>query len=172
MFLNKIKNFIIKKIVSKSLSNVKSVASDGIIKTVGIIYDESNLSEREDLILKLVKYGIEESAIEVLVFRDKIKKKEVFDYSIFSYKDVSWSATFDKPEILSFIARDFDLLINYYDIEKTPLLLVSHHSKAKFKVGFAAIDKRVNHFMIDVNTQNCQVFVDELFKYLKILNKL
>ena len=60
------------------------------------------------------------------------------------------------------------VVINYYDIEKTPLVLVSHQSKAKFKVGFAAIDKRVNHFMIDANAQNCQVFVDELFKYLKI----
>jgi hypothetical protein len=172
MFLNKIKNFIIKKIVSKSLSNVRSVASDGIIKTVGIIYDESNLSGREDLILKLVKFGIEDSAIKVLVFRDNIKKKEVFNYSVFSNKEVSWSATFDKPEMLSFVTTGFDLLINYYDIEKTPLVLVSHQSKAKFKVGFAAIDKRVNHFMIDANAQNCQVFVDELFKYLKILNKI
>lgn len=172
MFLNNIKNLLIKKIVSKLLSNVKPVASDGIIKTVGIIYDESNLSEREDLILNLIKYGIEESTIKVLVFRDKIKKKEVFNYSVFSYKEVSWSATFDKPEMLSFVATNFDLLINYYDIEKTPLVLVSHQSKAKFKVGFAAIDKRVNHFMIDANAQNCQVFVYELFKYLKILKKI
>ncbi len=172
MFLNNIKNLLIKKIVSKSLSNVKSVASDGLIKTVGIIYDESNLSEREDLILNLIKYGIEESAIKVLVFRDNVKKKEVFNYSVFSYKEVSWSANFDKPVIQSFVATEFDLLINYYDIEKAPLLLVSHQSKAKFKVGFAAIDKRVNHFMIDANAQNCQVFVNELFKYLKILNKI
>jgi hypothetical protein len=65
-----------------------------------------------------------------------------------------------------------DLLINYYDTEKVALLLVSNLSKASFKVGFASIDKRLNHFMIDTNAENYIVFMSELFKYLKILNKI
>jgi len=51
-------------------------------------------------------------------------------------------------------------------------LLTTHLSKASFKVGFASIDKRLNHFMIDTNAENYMVFMEELFKYLKILNKL
>ena len=45
-------------------------------------------------------------------------------------------------------------------------------AKAGFKVGFASIDKRLNHFMIDTNAENYIVFMSELFKYLKILNKI
>lgn len=172
MFLNNIKNLLIKKIVSKSLSNVKPVASDGIIKTVGIIYDESNLSEREALIQDLIKQGIEENDIKVMVFKDKIKKNEVFDYPTFCNKDLSWTATFGKLEVVNFKNENFDLLINYYDVEKNPLLLLSNESKASFKVGFSAIDKRLNHFMINTNAENYTVFIDELFKYLKILNKI
>jgi len=172
MFLNYLKDFSTKKIVKNSLSNVKHLASDSIIKTVGIIFDETYFYEREALVKELVQNGIKEDNIKVLVFKNKIKKKEVFDYPTFSHKDLTWSGTVDKKEVKDFIAEPFDLLINYYDTEKVALLLVSHQSKAGFKVGFSAIDKRLNHFMINTNAENYKVFMDELFKYLKILNKI
>lgn len=172
MFLNYFKDFSTKKIVKNNLSNVKHLASDSIIKTVGIIFDESYFYEREDLVKELIRKGIDENNIKVLVFKDKIKKNEVFDYPVFSHKDLSWTGTVDKKEVKDFITEPFDLLINYYDTEKVALLLVSNLSKAGFKVGFASIDKRLNHFMIDTNAENYKVFMSELFKYLKILNKI
>ena len=77
MFLIYIKNFLTKKIVNKSLSNVKLVSTASKIKNVGIVFDESYFYERESLVQELVKQGIEENDIKVLVFRDKIKKNEV-----------------------------------------------------------------------------------------------
>jgi hypothetical protein len=172
MFLNYLKDFSTKKIVKNSLSNVKHLSSDSIIKTVGIIFDESYFYERESLVNELIKNGIDESNIKILVYKDKIKKNEVFDYPVFSHMDLSWTGTVDKKEVKDFIKEPFDLLINYYDTEKVALLLVSHLSKASFKVGFATVDKRLNHFMINTNAENYKVFVEELFKYLKILNKI
>ena len=172
MFSIYIKNFFTKKIVKNTLSNVKHIPTNDLIKTVGIIFDESYFYEKEALIQELIANGIAESNIQILVFKDKIKKNEVFDFPVFSHKDLSWTATFDKSEVKDFIAQKFDLLINYYDIEKSALLLVSNHSKATFKVGFSSIDKKLNHFMINTNAENYKVFIDELFKYLKILNKI
>ncbi|TBX66609.1 hypothetical protein EZL74_10525 [Flavobacterium silvisoli] len=172
MFLNYFKDFSTKKIVKNSLSNVKHLTTDGLIKTVGIVFDETYFYEREALVQELIQNGIEENNIKVLVYKDKIKKNETFEYPVFSHKDLSWHATFDKREVNDFIKEPFDLLINYYDTEKVALLLVSHLSKAGFKVGFTSIDKRLNHFMINTNAENYKVFMDELFKYLKILNKL
>jgi hypothetical protein len=172
MFLNYLKDFSTKKIVKNSLSNVKHSASDKVIRTVGIIFDESYFYEKEALVNELIKNGIAENDIKVLVFKDKIKKNDVFDYPVFSHKHLSWHGTVDKKEVREFIAEPFDLLINYYDTEKAALLLVSHLSKASFKVGFASIDKRLNHFMINTNAENYKVFMEELFKYLKILNKI
>lgn len=172
MFLNYLKNFFAKKIVKNTLSNVKHVVSDKGIKKVGIVIDGTYFQEREALIRELIGNGILEKDIQILVFKDRIKKNETFDYATFSYKDLSWRATFDADGVNEFVACNFDLLINYYDIEKAPLLLVSHLSKASFKVGFSSTDKRLNHFMITTNTENYKVFVDELFKYLKILNKI
>ena len=74
--------------------------------------------------------------------------------------------------INDFIETPFDLLVNYYDVNKSGLLLLSTKSKAKFKVGFDTVDKRVNHFIIKTLVENYNEFVLELFKYLKILNKI
>jgi hypothetical protein len=172
MFLNYLKDFSTKKIVKNSLSNVKHLSSDIIIRTVGIVFDESYFYEREALVEELIQNGIIENDIKILVYKDKIKKNEVFEYPVFSHKDLSWHATIDKKQVKDFIKEPFDLLINYYDTEKVALLLVSHLSKASFKVGFATVDKRLNHFMINTNAENYKVFVEELFKYLKILNKI
>ncbi|MEI7508975.1 MAG: hypothetical protein WCJ62_05870 [Flavobacterium sp.] len=172
MFLNKIKDFWTKKIVKKKLSNVKLLKSDNLIEKVGIVFDESYFYEREALLDELVLQGISINNIEILVFKNKIKKKEIFEYSVFSYKNLTWSASIESQQFKEFIAKDFDLLISYYDIEKTPLLITSQLSKASFKVGFASVDKRLHHFMIDTHAENYKVFMEELFKYLKILNKL
>ena len=154
------------------MSNVKHIASDKKIKTVGIIFDESYFYEREALVQELILNGIEEKDIKFIVFKDKVKKNEVFDFPIFSFKDLTWIATIDNPQVNEFVKEPFDLLINYYDTEKTALLLASHLSKANFKVGFSLIDNRLNHFMINTNAENYKLFMDELFKYLKILNKI
>ncbi|GEC79942.1 DUF6913 domain-containing protein [Flavobacterium aquatile] len=172
MFLDKIKDFWTKKIVKKSLSNVKHNESVSSIKKIGIIIDESYFNEKNLLLNQLKLNGISEENIEILAFRNRVKKNETFDYTVFSYKDLSWNATFDKNEIIDFVNQNFDLLVSYYDVEKAPLLLVTSLSKANFKVGFANVDKRLNHFMIDTQAENYKVFIEELFKYLKILNKL
>ena len=77
MFLNYFKDFSTKKIVKNSLSNVKHLASDKVITTVGIIFDESYFYEKEALVQELILNGINENDIKILVFKDKIKKNEV-----------------------------------------------------------------------------------------------
>jgi hypothetical protein len=172
MFLNHLKNFFTKKIVKKTISNVEIKSLNDKIKSVGILFDESYFNEREALVQEFIANGILAEDIRILVFKDTIKKKEYFDYPTFSHKDLSWTATFEKSEVKDFMAQKFDLLINYYDVEKSALLLVSNGSKANFKVGFSSVDKKLNHFMINTNAENYKVFVEELFKYLKILNKI
>ena len=172
MFWNKIKEFWIKKIVKKKLLNVKHLATNSTIKKVGILFDETYFYEKDALLAELIMNGILVEDISLLVFKNVVKKNEILDNPFFSYKDISWIATIDKKEVTEFIHQDFDLLISYYDTEKSALLLVTHLSKATFKVGFATIDKRLNHFMVNTIAENYKVFVSELFKYLKILNKL
>lgn len=172
MFLNFLKNFFLKRKLKNSVFNVNSSFSDEKINTVGIIVDESYFSEKENLIKELIKNDVNQNNIKLLIYKDKFKKNEVMRFPSFSMKNISWSGEIEQPETIDFLSKPFDMLISYYDIEKVPLLLATQQSKAVFKVGFSTIDKRLNHFMINTNAENFQVFSSELFKYLKILNKI
>jgi hypothetical protein len=107
-----------------------------------------------------------------LIFKDKINKNEVFKFDVYSYKDINWSGDIENPKAILFLNTQFDLLINYHDFEKSPLIYLSYLSKANFKVGFTSQDKKLNQLMINTNPNNFQLFIDELFKYLKILRKI
>lgn len=172
MFSNKIKDFIIKNNVKKRLSNVKHVASNDIIKTIGIVFDETESIEKELFINEMKKNGFESCQIEFIVFKENVKKTDVYNYPVFSFKDVSWTGAFTAENTNQFCSKKFDLLISYYTIEKPILVQLTNESKAQFKVGFANTNNHLHHFMIQSNIKNHTVFTTELFKYLKILKKI
>ena len=172
MFLKFIKDFSLKKIIKKSLPGYKPLTSPDAVITVGILIDESYFFDKEGLIVELISNGISRSNIETLSFKEKVKPKEIIDYRYITRKDISVSGTFEKEDVAAFINTPFDMLISYYDVEKAPLLLATIKSKAKFKVGFSGIDNRLNSFMISSQAEKYTEFVSELFKYLKILNKI
>lgn len=172
MFLNTIKNFLLKSKTSKLLLNSTVSQTEGLIKSVGVIFDGNLSLEIESLVYELFKHGIEEDNIKVLIFSDKINKKEVSKFDVISYQDINWSGSIENPKAELFLNTQFDLLINYHDFEKSPLVYLSYLSKANFKVGFTSSDKKINQFMINTNPNNYQLFFEELFKYLKILNKI
>lgn len=172
MFLKFIKDFFIKKTVKKSLLNYSLINADNKIQTVGLLIDETYFSKEKELIEEITANGISVNCIKVLIYKDRIKKKEFFEHPSFSRKDFSFTGEFQKDEIWQFANESFDMLINYYDIEKPQLLIVTLQSKARFKVGFSTIDKRLNNFMITTIAEKHQEFVSELFRYLKILKKI
>ncbi len=172
MFLKFIRDFSLKKIIKKKLSHYKPVASPDVIYTTGIIIDESYFADKEQLIRELMANGIDRNNIKTLSFKERVKPKEIVEYCHFTRKDISVTGNFDKPDVAEFINTPFDMLISYYDLEKPPLVLATLKSKAKFKVGFSSVDNRLNHFMISSQAEKYTEFVSELFKYLKILNKL
>ena len=171
MFLNIIKKLILKNKVSKLLPNL-SVNQIDLIKSVGLIFDGNTTLDIETIIAELLKYGIQENQSNVLIFKDIINKKENLKYDVFTYNDINWSGEITNLKAELFLKTNFDLLINYHDFEKIPLVYASYLSKANFKVGFTSRDKLVNQFTINTSLNNYQLFIEELFRYLKILNKI
>jgi hypothetical protein len=172
MFLNYIKNYFLLKFIKNNLRNVKSSKEIVSIQKVGLLIDESYFTDKEFLISELVAQGIAETNIKTIIYRDKWKKNEVYSLPTFGTKHLNWNAQITEPTVRDFIKEKFDLLISYYDLEKSFLLKVTQSSRAQFKVGFSSVDKRLNHLMINTNAENHTVFVHELFRYLKILNKI
>ena len=172
MFLKFIKELRLKKYIKFSLTKYKPLASQGKVATVGILLDESYFFNKEALVQELVSLGIAQNNIHTLSFVERIKKGQVPDCCHFTRKDILTVGTFNKQDVIDFLNTPFDLLISYYDVEKAPLVVATLQSKAKFKVGFATVDTKLNSFIIASQAEKYKEFVDELFKYLKILNKI
>lgn len=172
MFLRFIRNFSAKRFLRKRSLNVNSPDDVTKVKTLGLLIDETYFKEKEALVGELVSFGFESQNIIILNYKNRFKKREIPNEPFFSKKDVSWLGTIEKEDVKQFKNQEFDLLISYYGINTTPLMIVTHYSKARFKVGFSSVDKRLNHLMIDTSIEDFKTFVLELIKYLKILNKL
>lgn len=172
MFLTDLKNFYTKKIIKNNLVNVTPLGSVTKIEKIAVLIDESHKDYSEIILSKLLEKGYTKAQISVLIFKDKIAKGQEFNRSLIGYDDITWFSKCNSEKITNFVSEEYDLLINYYDEEKSPLLLVSHLSKAKLKAGFSSIDKRINHLMIGTTIQNETSFMEELFKYLKLLNQI
>lgn len=172
MFLKYIKNYFLLRVIKNNLQNVKNSTSINLIQTVGLLIDESYFFEKDKLIQELVDNGILKNNIKLVLYKDKIKKSDPIIEQTFSSKNLNWRAEITDLALNDFVSEKFDVLINYYDIEKAILLKVTSNSRASFKVGFSTVDKRLNHLMINTNAENYKVFAHELFRYLKILNKI
>ena len=171
MFLKFIKNFGLKKIIKKSLAKYQSGAMPDAVITIGVLTGEKYFKNRDAIVKELIKHGIAEKNIEVLSFRERMSRKDTTP-GCFTLADIGANGSFKKEEVSAFIYRRFDMLISYYEDENVPLMLATIKSKAGFKVGFSAVDGRLNDFTIDTTPQNHELFINELFKYLKILNKI
>jgi len=167
-----VKDFFLKRKVNSKLRNYQLQMSSSKIVRVGVLIDANYFMNQEELIEEIVKHGILRENIDILSFVNKNRKTILEKFNFFFRKDISFGGLFKSERVTNFTEQYFDLLISYYDIQKPTLLLVTRSSKAKFKVGFQTIDKRVNHLVINSVAENYSEFITELFKYLKILKKI
>lgn len=172
MFYRTIKDFWVKKHIKKSLGLGLPAVNSNPIKTIGLLIDGINYTDKEKLINEFKKHTNGQFKINLLVYRKKAKKDESIDYPYFTKNDVGFNASLKKGEIENFISFPFDLLISYYDEKNSDLELITATSKAKFKVGFASVNKELNHFLINTYVEKYVDFTQVLFDYLKILKKI
>ena len=167
MFLNYIQEFFVKKSLKNNLHNVKNEVFKKNVRTIGLLIDEDKFGNSKELISELISYGIAETDIKIVAYKHKYNKDITYSFPTFGKKHIDWKGDIKEPFLNEFIEAEFDLLISYYNFENSVLMMITSESKAKFKVGFSSIDKRLNRWMINTDLENYKVFIFELFKYLK-----
>jgi hypothetical protein len=172
MFLKYVKDFFVKKALKKGVNKLENVVGSSEIKTVGLLIDISYFSEIELIVKNITAYGIGEKNIKILAYKDKIGESKFAPQPTFGYEILNWKGEITDSKIVDFTTEKFDLLISCYELEKAILLKITNDSIAKFKVGFTTIDKRFNHLTINTALSNQDVFIEELFRYLKKLKKI
>jgi len=171
MFFSIIKKVSLKKNVKKYLSN-GTTSFRGKITTVNLLIDGIHFNEITRLIEEFVKNGIKLENINVLVL---VKDKTILDTERITYfrpKDITLSGNVLKDKINAFIFEKSDLLVSYYQSKEINLDYIAFKSSSDFKVGFWRVDKNPNQLTINSSLVDYKLFTEELFKYLKALNKI
>jgi len=157
----------LKKAVTKT--TLKGLASDFDfkMKTVGIVIEKNEIAKIDGIIQALRQKGAATEQVDVLVYTGLTQSKQVLDPS-FCMSDFTLAGETQSKVIQDFVAKSFDLLINFYAEESAPLMWVSAASKAKFKVGVATVTPRINHFSLDIHELQASQYVEHLMNYITI----
>lgn len=140
------------------------------IGTVGVILDQKDFSDIGLFVNELKKRGVQKEAVSFLIFNHD-KSTNLSEGISFKSSDFSSSGELRNEKVKEFLNKPFDMLINYYDTEAIILVWASAYSKARLKVGFSSIKTPVNHFSIELATNKYKEYIDELFKYIKLLKQ-
>ena len=158
-----------KKYLNKLLSKRQLLANNNKIESLAVVVNLDEI-EKFDVFYDLGNLlKIQPNKLKVIGFSTK---KNQTNSNVFNLKDFGWKDTIKNIELHTFLETDFDALISYYSSNLLELKLLTAKSKAKFKIGILPDDNRLNDLIIKTKINEFNVFKDEVFKYLTILNKI
>lgn len=160
------------KYLNKRLSNRIVNVDNRKVKTLGVILniDEfDNFNVFKDL-ADLIK--IQPNKLKIIAFSASKKENVTTLDAYFTPNDLGWKDSIKNVELQSFLDENFDALISYYTKDNLTLKMLTVLSKSQFKIGILQTDARVNDLIIKASLNEFDVFKNEVFKYLTILNKI
>lgn len=148
-----------------------NVNTDKVV-SLGVIFNIDEVDNYE-LFNKLADYlKIRPNRLRIIAF-SKSKKDMLNAWDeCYNSKDFGWKAKVKNKDLKSFLDTEFDVLISYYGQDFLELKLMTALSRAKFKIGILQSDERINDLIIKTSLVEFHLFKEEVYKYLKILNKI
>ncbi|MDO6759100.1 hypothetical protein Q4566_02715 [Tamlana sp. 2_MG-2023] len=172
MILKVFKEKSIKKRINKLLSE-RVVQSDNMVaKTLGVLI---NVDEFDDVTLfeKLAnEIDIQSNNLKIIGFSANKKDESQSFVNCYYLEDFKRNGDIKNIELQTFLDTQFDVLMSYYTEDLLELKFLTVRSKAKFKIGVLQTDERLNDLIIKTKLKEFSVFKTEVFKYLRILNKI
>ncbi|MEP3836671.1 MAG: hypothetical protein ABJM36_03440 [Algibacter sp.] len=172
MILKGFKENSIKKYLNKLLANREVTVSNSQVISLGVIV---NIDEFDDfeVFRELADYiKIRPNRMKVIAFSSSKKESLLSWDQCYNPRDFGWKGAIKNTELQTFLNKEFDVLISYYEKEILELKLITAESKAKFKIGILQTDERLNDLIVKTNLKQFDLFREEVFKYLTILKKI
>ena len=171
MILKGLKRNALKKSVESHIKSRKSRAKEvSNIRNLAVLIDASQSVNILSVVKLANELGVKSDNLKVMGYKEDQKEiSDDKDADYYNDKSFGVGGSVKSNSLNDFINKDYDILINFYSESKLELDYVAAASKAKFKVGFAEIDNRINDLVIGSADQDTNLFISELKKYLKIL---
>lgn len=155
------------------------VANYGSARSVGVIYKEKD-EAFFILVKQFVRYLKAEHGIREIMTMAYIDDKHIphwqlhkLEYSYFTIADCDWRLKPKSPMTDDFLAKDFDILIDFTQEVLPPLMHLLAKSRARFKVGaWNPNKKELLDFMVDLDDKNTfDQYLHKLNHFLTIINR-
>ncbi|MBB5268851.1 hypothetical protein HNQ90_002429 [Algibacter amylolyticus] len=158
--------------MNKLLANREVIVNNSEVVSLGVIINVDEFDDFE-VFRELADYiKIRPNRMKVIAF-SSVKKQSLLSWDdCYNPKDFGWKGAIKNTELQTFLNKEFDVLISYYEKEILELKLITAESKAKFKIGILQTDERLNDLIIKTNLKQFDLFKEEVFKYLTILKKI
>lgn len=141
------------------------------IETIGVLAN-SRLFGSYDISRNLSqKLGMPSKCFEILIYENLKDDFVTQHYNTFSEKDFGMFAKIKAHNVQGFVETKYDMFINYCNSESVFTNVIAIRVNSNFKISFA--DSKMHDlysFMIEVNSNEIDIFNDELAKYLRILS--
>lgn len=172
MILKGFREKSIKKCLNKLLSERHVNVNNDAVISLGVILNIDEIDDYEKFRALADYIKVRSNKLKIIAFSE-IKKEDLNTWDdCYNPKDFGWKGAVKNIELQSFLDTKFDVLISYYEKEVLELKLMTTLSKGKFKIGILQDDERLNDLIIKTKLTQFDLFKDEVFKYLSILNKI
>ena len=172
MIFKRLKKKSNQKYLNKNLNNRKPLVDDSIIQSVGVILNNNDFSDADQLLSLLRSIDIKENKIKFITLIDDHESRPNSWDAYFYPENFKWKGKIEGADLTDFVNEPFDVLISYYQINQLELHLATTLSKAKFKIGISNVDERLHDLIISIDPNQVEIFKKELLKYLKVFNKI
>ena len=162
----------VKFLKEELLKPTTTVERSGGITSIGCIVDLDNFDKPELFFEFVDEYKLRPNAVKIIGYRNYYDKNSPYSTPVFSDKDLGWKGAIENSYALEFLSRDYDLLVNYYNVDNLLLQLMTVKTKARVKVGFKEVDQKLNDLILEMPIKDFKTFKLELKKYLKVLNEI
>ncbi len=160
------------KHINRLLISRNASSSNSPIESVGIVLNLKEFGDLNAFRSFIAELGVLPPKTQVITFVEDNKITDKLWDTYFSPRDFGWKGLIKNSDLQNFIDTDFDALICYYKQHSVELNLITASSKAKFKIGIANEHLKMYDLVIDIATDQFELFKTELKKYLTILKKL
>ena len=166
--LDIIKNFYLKNKIRKNFKTLERYNQrlDSHLVKVGCIIDMDIVKEVNPLLELMKYYSIRPENYIILGYKRISEETHTNGVPFLVDKEINWQGKVRNYHADRLAEQEYDMLINYFNEPKLPLLLLSSSIRAKLRVGFQGVDMQYNDIVIGCNLDQEKIFADELKKVL------
>ena len=149
-----------------------AVNRDKGVTSIGCIVDVDAFSNAEAFYELIDDFSLRPNAIKIIGYKRDFDKNSPYAIQMFTDRDLGWKGKIENGYVLEFLGREYDMLINYYTDDNLMMKLLSVRTPARFRVGLASADTKINDLILNTPLNEFGTFKSELKKYLKILKEI